>query len=137
MLSVRPLTYLHPEFTCKLHPLVDKNCSIKMVVSCCESGCANRFGALCKDFLAISNISKSKSKQWIWPVQLQGWAPSKYLRECGNNFVSGKPTVQKPKLTLDFSGAWLILKLLYINICRYRAMFCTFSRQLSQGIRKR
>ena len=33
-------------------------------------------------------------------------------RICGNNFVLGKLTVQKPKLTLDFSRAWLILKLL-------------------------
>ena len=41
----------------------------------------------------------------------------------GDSFASGKPTVQKTKLTLDFSRARLMLKLLYhhasVAILRY------------------
>ena len=43
-------------------------------------------------------------------------------RICGDYFVSGKLTVHEPTLTLDFSRARLILKVLDINICRY--IFC-------------
>ena len=43
-------------------------------------------------------------------------------RICGDYFLSGKLAVQERKLTLDFSRAWLILKVLHINICRY--IFC-------------
>ena len=51
---------------------------------------------------------------------------------CSDYFLSGKKIVQKPELTLDFSPARLILKLLYINICSYAAMFCAFySRQVT------
>ena len=46
--------------------------------------------------------------------------PIKILKRiCCDNFLSSKLTVHKPKLMLDFSLAWLVLKLLYINICRY------------------
>ena len=43
-------------------------------------------------------------------------------------FVSGKAKqiVHKPELTLDFSRARLISKLLYM--CSYRAMLCAFYR---------
>ena len=46
-------------------------------------------------------------------------------RICGDFFVSGKRIFQMPELhvTLDFSRARLKLKLLYINICSYPAMF--------------
>ena len=46
---------------------------------------------------------------------------------CGDCFVSGKRMVQMPELTLDFTRAQLILKLLYINSCSYSAMFCAFT----------
>ena len=46
----------------------------------------------------------------------------------GDSFASGRPTVQKPKLTLDFSRARLMLKLLYQHpsfaILRYFVLLC-------------
>ena len=56
---------------------------------------------------------------------------------CGDYFISGKRIVQMTKLTLDFSRAGLMLKLLYINICSYPAMFCVFYRRQATGKERR
>ena len=134
MLSVRPFNLSTPRthICVSYAPWLGR--TTKMVVSCCAYGCANCFGARQElGFYRFPTFPEARRKQRIWAVKREVWAPSKYSRICGNHFVSGKLTVYTSKLTLDFSRARLILKLLHINICSYPVMFCTVLPRQASG----
>ena len=103
----------------------------KMVDSCWAFGCANRFWSTKRTFLygfpTFLRLEGSKgSCQWSAKA-----GPYWILREnMWRLLCIRKANCQKPQHNSRFlPRARLILRLLYINICSYPAMFYTFYRR--------
>ena len=75
--------------TCELLHTVETSI-LAMVNNCCVCGCTNYVGKKPGlRFFRFPLSDKARCARWAAAVRRVGWEPKKYMRICGEHFVTG------------------------------------------------